>query len=84
MGGIVILARCKLHFTRNMKIWLKIHLIIYPYLGIEGDVRRDITYWSVRLSSRRGENGVNGRDGEIVILANYKFYFIRVHVDNHV
>ena len=36
----------------------------------------DITYWSIRLSSRNEANGV---DKGIVILSSYKFYFIRVH-----
>ena len=39
----------------------------------------DITYWSVRLSHRMGRDW--GKEGEwgIVILASYKFQFIRVH-----
>ena len=39
----------------------------------------DIIYWSARSSSRRGVDGVKGVDGGIVILASYKFHFIRVH-----
>ncbi len=38
----------------------------------------DITYWSLRCSpSRRGGDGVK-RVGRIVILASYRFHFIRV------
>ena len=39
---------------------------------------RDITHWSVRSSSKRGGDGVKMVDVE-VILASYKFNFIRVH-----
>ena len=37
----------------------------------------DFTYWSVRSSSRRGEDGVKGMNGGgVVILASYKFHFV--------
>ena len=39
----------------------------------------EITFWSVRSSSTRGGYGVKVEVGEIIILASYKFHFIRVH-----
>ena len=39
----------------------------------------ELIYWSVRSSNRRGGDGVNRVDGGIVILAYYKFHFIREH-----
>ena len=47
----------------------------------------EIIYWSVRSSSRWGgdrikvRDGVKGWMGGIVILASYKFYFMRVDDD---
>ena len=43
----------------------------------------NIPYWLVRSSSRRGGVVERGWSGEIVTLASYKFYFLRVH-DNRV
>ena len=40
----------------------------------------DITYWSVRLSSRRVGEGLKGVDGD-VILDSFEFHFIRI-LDN--
>ena len=37
----------------------------------------DIIYWSVCLSSRRGGDKVKGVNGGIVILACYKFNFLK-------
>ena len=39
----------------------------------------NIPYWLVRSSSRRGGVVERGWSGEIVTLASYKFYFLRVH-----
>ena len=39
----------------------------------------ELIHWSVRLTSRRGEDGVKGMDGCIVILASCKYHFIRLH-----
>ena len=39
----------------------------------------DITYWSVRSSSRRGGFGVKGVNGGIAMLTSCKHHFIRVH-----
>ncbi len=41
----------------------------------------DINYWSVRLSSRRGRDGVKKGDWaeRVVILASKKFHIIRVN-----
>ena len=40
-----------------------------------------ISYWLVRSYSRRGGDRVKGVDagGMIIILAIYRFYFIRIH-----
>ena len=37
---------------------------------------RDLIYWSVRSSSRRGGDGIKG---VIIILASCKYHFIKVH-----
>ena len=37
----------------------------------------DFVYWSIRSSSKKEVEGVNGVDGDIVILASCKYHFIR-------
>ena len=50
-------------------------------LGILANI--EFIYWSVRSSSRKEGDRVKGVEGGIIILAHYKFHFIRVH-DNMV
>ena len=38
-----------------------------------------LVYWSVSLSSRRGRDGVKELKVGFVVLAQYKFHFIREH-----
>ena len=52
----------------------------FNYLAINKEVKFNsvstfnLIYWSVRLSDRRAEDGVQG-----VIKASYEYHFIRVH-----